>query len=85
MTEEERIQKLLSCNECKFATCEQCEISYTDKKLIKEYISEKDKIIDLMSEQFAGLTIFDIDKDGPLILSDKEEVKQYFENKAKEK
>ena len=85
MTEEERIQKLLSCNECKFATCEQCEISYTDKKLIKEYISEKDKIIDLMAEQLAGLTIFDIVKDEPLILSDKEDVKQYFANKTKEK
>ena len=46
---------------------------------------EKDKIIDLMAEQLDGLAIFDIDKDAPLILSDKEEVKQYFENKAKEK
>lgn len=46
---------------------------------------EKDKIINLMAEQLAGLTIFDIDKDEPLILYDKEDVKQYFENKAKEK
>lgn len=44
----------------------------------------KDKIIDLMSEQLAGLAIFNIDKDETLILSDKEEVKQYYENKAKE-
>ena len=51
----------------------------------KRVLKEKDKIINLMSEQFAGLTIFDIDKDAPLILYDKEEVKQYFENKAKEK
>ena len=48
--EEERIQKLLSCNECKFATCEQCEISYTDKKLIKEYISEKDREVEMLKD-----------------------------------
>lgn len=54
-------------------------------KVVLNVLKEKDKIIDLMAEQLAGLTIFDIDKDEPLILSDKEEVKQYFENKAKEK
>lgn len=52
---------------------------------LNKEIELKDKIIDLMAEQLAGLTIFDIDKDAPLILYDKEEVKQYFENKAKEK
>ena len=55
-----------------------------EKDKLKEELDLKDKIINLMSEQFAGLTIFDIDKDGPLILYDKEEVKQYFENKVKE-
>lgn len=54
-------------------------------KVVLNVLKEKDKIIDLMAEQLAGLTIFDIDKDEPLILSDKEDVKQYFENKAKEK
>lgn len=48
--EEERIQKLLSCNECKFATCEQCEISYTNKKLIKEYISKKEKEVEMLKD-----------------------------------
>ena len=42
---------------------------------------DKDKIIDLMAEQLAGLAIFDIEKDEALILGDKEEVKQYFERK----
>lgn len=46
-----------------------------EKDKLKEELDLKDKIINLMSEQFAGLTIFDIDK---------EEVKQYFENKVKE-
>ncbi len=47
-------------------------------------LEEKDKTIDLMAEQLAGLAIFNIDKDETLILSDKEEVKQYYENEAKE-
>lgn len=51
---------------------------------LNKQLQNKDKQIDLMSEQLAGLTIFDIDKDEPLILGDKDDVKQYFENKAKE-
>ena len=59
--------------------------------LIKRYfqkcdlIKQKDKIIDLMSKQLAGLTIFDIEKDEPLILTDKEEVISYFANKVNSK
>ena len=45
-------------------------------------IEKKDKIIDLMTEQLAGLTIWDNEKEEPLILTDKEHVKQYFEQKA---
>lgn len=45
-------------------------------------LEKKDKIIDLMAEQLAGLAIFDIEKDEPLVLGDKEEVKQYFTNKV---
>lgn len=55
-----------------------------DIEVVLDLLKEKDKQIDLMSEQLAGLTIFDIGKDEPLILSDKEDIKQYFENKAKE-
>lgn len=43
---------------------------------------EKRKIIDLMAEQLAGLTIFDNDIENALILGDKEEVKKYYERKA---
>ena len=55
-----------------------------EKQAIDTVLSElekKDKIIDLMAEQLAGLAIFDIEKDEALILGDKEEVKQYFERK----
>ena len=54
------------------------------KKSLKGIIKKQNRIIDLMSEQLAGLTIFDVDKDEPLILGDKDDVKQYFEEKAKE-
>ena len=47
-------------------------------------IEKKDKQIDLMAKQLAGLTIFDIDKEEPLILGDKEEIKQYFERKVED-
>ena len=47
-------------------------------------LEKKDKIIDLMAEQLAGLTIWNIEKEEPLILKDKEEVKQYFERKSEE-
>lgn len=40
------------------------------------------KQIDLMAEQLAGLTIWNNEKEEPLILGDKEEIKQYFEQKA---
>ena len=61
-----------------------CIANTKDVKTILSMLEEKNKQIDLMSEQLAGLAIFNIDKDETLILSDKEEVKQYFENKAKE-
>ena len=52
-----------------------------NRQLSKE-IEKKDKIIDLIAEQLAGLAIFDIEKDEPLILGDKEDVKQYFKEKV---
>ena len=45
-------------------------------------LEKKDKVINEMAEQLAGLAIFDIEKDEPLVLGDKEEVKQYFTNKV---
>lgn len=45
-------------------------------------VVKTDKQIDLMSEQLAGLTIWNSKKEEALILTDKEDVKQYFEQKA---
>ena len=44
-------------------------------------IEKKDRQIDLMAEQLAGLTIWNNEKEEPLILADKEEVIKYFEKK----
>ena len=52
-------------------------------KLYKE-IRKQNEIIDKIAEQLAGLTIWNIEKDEPLILGDKVEVKQYFEKKVEE-
>lgn len=48
----------------------------------KDKIEKQNKIIDLMAEQLAGLTIFDNDVENALILGDKEDVKKYYERKA---
>ena len=52
---------------------------------LRGMFNKQNKIIDEMSEQLAGLTIWDNEKEEPLILMDKEEVKQYFEKKVEEK
>ena len=59
-----------------------------EQKAIETVLSElekKEKQIDLMAEQLAGLAIFDIEKDEPLVLGDKEEVKEYFTKKVEGK
>lgn len=56
-----------------------------EQQAIETVLSElekKEKQIDLMAEQLAGLAIFDIEKDEPLVLGDKEEVKEYFTKKS---
>ena len=56
----------------------------TDKiiRALKNTIQSQARQIDLMAEQLAGLTIWDTEEDEPLILTDKEEVINYFENKV---
>ena len=48
-------------------------------------LDKKDKIINEMAEQLAGLTIWNNKKEEPLILMDKQEVIDYFTKKVKEK
>ena len=72
--------------------CSDCYIEIEDISAIKtllQYIEqveadnyESNKIIDEMAEQLAGLAIWNNEKEEPLILGDKEDVKQYFERKV---
>ncbi len=55
-----------------------------DIETVLNMIKEKEKQIDLMSEQLAGLTIWNNEKEEPVILGDKEEVKKYYERKSEE-
>ena len=59
------------------------EMEETIKEAI-EQLQEKDKIIDIMGEQLAGLTIFSNDIESPLMLGAKSEVIEYFTKKARE-
>lgn len=49
-----------------------------------EQLKKKDKIIDLMTEQLVGLTIWNNKKEEPLILKSKKELKQYFKEIAEQ-
>lgn len=79
------VEQLLDCSDCELKECIACEITWTDRKKIREYIEKLERLADLMSEELAGLTIWDTEKDEPLILADKEEVINYFENKVNSK
>ena len=51
-------------------------------KYVEDEIIILYKQIDLMAEQLGGLAIFDEDIESPLILGDKQEVKEYFRKKV---
>ena len=77
MTHEEII-KFLSCDDCKFATCEQCEINYTTKKAIKDLIEKRDKMIDLMAEYIVEL----IEYSNPGEKRETQEIIKHFRKKV---
>ena len=52
----------------------------TDLLLI---LGDRDRMINKMAEQLAGIAIWDNKKDEPLILMSKEEVIKYFEERCK--
>lgn len=66
------------------------ELDIESKKLFNAIMKIADErykaleVTDLMSEQLAGLTIWDNNKEEPLILGNKEEVKKYYFRKVEE-
>ena len=55
----------------------------TNKKYFDE-IHKFNKIINLLAEQLAGITIFDKDKEESVVLKDKEEVINFYKKKVEE-
>ena len=55
------------------------QLSFDD---IVNLIQKQEKIIDKMAEQLAGLAIWNDNIQEPLILGDKEEVKEYFKKEV---
>ena len=85
----ERIQN--SLNDVWFGILQELETSNEEldkeNNRLEKIEFERDKankIIDEMSKQLAGIAIWNNEKEEPLILGDKEEVKQYFEKKVEE-
>lgn len=87
------VEQLLDCSKCKLTECIGCDITYTDRKKIKEYIEELEKMIDLMAEWISERCFYKDDYSNSCeIIQDscnkeddcKDCIKQYFENKAKE-
>ena len=61
-------------------------IQETQANIISDYIDivrQKDKLINEMAEQLAGIAIWDNKKDEPLVLMSKEEVIEYYEERCK--
>lgn len=84
MNEKEAIERLKKDKNKPLACGDITIVNIDDLETVLNLLEKKDNIIDLMAEQLAGLAIFDIEKDEPLILGDKEEVKQYFKEKVEE-
>ena len=65
------------------ASKEQSSMNYYNKyKELKQENKKLNKMNNEMAEQLAGIAIWNIEKDEPIILGDKEEVKKYFEKKV---
>ena len=77
MNSEEKALKLIEDSMNKKCNGLECKVVKNNINLRLENI-KKNKIIDLMAEQLAGLTIWNNEKEEPLILTDKEDVIKYF-------
>ena len=59
-----------------------CEDECISIETVLNLIDKQNKVIDKESEQLAGLTIWNNNKEEPLILGNKEEVKKYYFRKV---
>ena len=64
----EQVKKILSCDNCPTSyACEACDITWSDKQLIKKYISElkqeNSKLNKMIDEMASYISDFDVDED----------------------
>ena len=74
------LEQLLDCSKCKLTECIGCDITYTDRKKIKEYIEELEKMVELMAKYIDKIDVSeDICEGRTMCDEDCEEcIKQYF-------
>ena len=57
------IEKLLSCDNCVLKECIQCEISWTERKKIREYIEQLERDFEQVDHECSRLEMIDTEKD----------------------
>ena len=83
------VEELLDCSKCKLKECIGCDITYTDRKKIKEYIEKIEKIekmIDLMAKYINKIDVSENICEGRTMCDEncEECIKQYFERKVRD-
>ncbi len=83
MLNKEEVEERISFAKSSFTDGAEIFLEIIEK--LEQENNKQNKIIELMSEQLAGIAIWNSEKQEPLILGDKEDVKQYFEKKVEDK
>ena len=79
------VEQLLDCSKCKLTECIGCDITYTDRKKIKEYIEELEKMVELMAKYINKIDVSEDICEGRTMCDEncEECIKQYFAEQAK--
>ena len=74
------LEELLDCSKCKLTEFIGCDITYADRKKIKEYIEETEQMVELMAKYIDKIDVSeDICEGRTMCDEDCEEcIKQYF-------
>ena len=73
------VEKLLACSNCELKECITCDITYTDRKKIREYIEKLEQLVDLMADKLVEAHEWFYSEFDNFT---KEDFIKYFENKV---
>lgn len=73
------VEKLLDCSNCELKECITCDITYTDRKKIREYIEKLEQLVDLMADKLVEAHEWFYSEFDNFT---KEDFIKYFENKV---